>query len=155
MSETAGRLAYLTNYVVPELAEKVRGKVYRSVWLPPVADGDSAVSIRDSLRASVAQVVGESRAELLLLGGGHTAAARWMRGEGPARTGAVITVCVAPDQGGEMEYGVYWNGGGGGGTSPNRNQVNLAWLPKPIVERFFDPWLQGMGITNIASRTSQ
>jgi hypothetical protein len=57
-----------------------------------------------------------------------------------------FTVWADPTATQEPFFGSSWSSSGGGTSTEGSH--SLGFLPEPIVKRFFQPWLQQLGITN-------
>ncbi len=146
LAQSAAARAYLTNYLPPNIASHWNGKPHQCVWVPPPAE--AAPQLAENLRASVGQILGHERAELLLGSPAAAGFSAWFGSGGDVPKGVLLTVCVDPNCPDGLKYGQYMDANGGDMVSQNANEVRLNFIPDSIATRFFNPWLEGMGITN-------
>ena len=148
LAQSAADRAYVTNYVPEGIVAMGQSKISQSVWVPAPTPDDPAMT--DGLRGRLNQIVGENRVQLLL--GDGKGSSDWLGTSENSQTGKLYTVCLDPtDPDGLAAQ--YIDGNGGGCHSSNTNEVTLT-LPSAIAIRFFDPWLNQMGITNTATRSN-
>jgi hypothetical protein len=149
LAQAAAARAYTTNYLPTVLAERLSGKSYKSVWLPPASD--AGPQPLEALRADLGQVLGNERAQILPAVEGVGALwPVWLLNYG--RAGSLLTVSINPNHPEGVEIGIYRDANGGEHTVPNQNEVSLEGVPNYIAVKFFDPWLEQMGITNVLTR---
>jgi RNA polymerase sigma factor (sigma-70 family) len=150
--QSALERAYATNYLPPNVASHWAGKPYQSVCVPPPGNDPAATST--SLLAEIAQIIGEERAQLLLGEGNFIGIGDWFGILEGSPKGDLLTVCVDRNDPDGLACGQYWNGSGGYGVFTRGNEVRLAFIPDPIARKFFDPWLEQLGITNSITTAS-
>ncbi|MDB6110024.1 MAG: hypothetical protein JWR69_1774, partial [Pedosphaera sp.] len=136
--------AYETN--APSAGTAHPERVTKTVIVPPL--GKDLTTLADTARGQLVDTLGAER-ENLLFGGWDQGAIQifwpgnlWKIAEEPQ----TFTVWADPTATQEPFLGTSWKSTLGG-TSPD-GSWSLKILPAPIVTRFFQPWLQQLGITN-------
>jgi RNA polymerase sigma factor (sigma-70 family) len=136
--------AYETN--APSAGRSHPERVTKTVIVPPL--GKELTTLADTTRGQLTDALGAER-ENLLFGGWDQGAIQifwpgnlWRIAEEPQ----TCTVWADPTATQEPFLGTSWNSTLGGTSSDGSR--SLKDLPVPIVTRFFQPWLQQLGITN-------